>query len=170
MNLLSGDVEGLSSLSHFWIHWVVRAGISELYWGREFERVQPQPIDVCALMGKARVLVWKSMEKRCPRWDTRLWGSLLPFPLQAPQESRYLQFSSLNVSRKAVIICLAEAGQPRTLVGPVRVSLHLPHTLLEADSSLPLPLQGQLSLCCRNKPHLAPPFLIPLPFCYGSLK
>lgn len=114
-------------------------------------------------MGKACVLVEKSAEKRrCPRWGAMLWGSLLPSLPQTPQESHYRQFSFLNVRRKAVIICLAEAGQARTLTGPVRVSFHLSHTLLEADSSLPLPLQGQLSLHCRNMPQLAPPLPHPL--------
>lgn len=65
----------------------------------------------------------------------------MPFLFQAPQESHYLQFS-LDVSRKAVIICVAEAGQCRTSAGPVRVSLHLLHTLLEADSQLAITIAG----------------------------
>lgn len=116
---------------------------------------------VCSY-GESLCPCWKECGKKMSQVRWKLRYSLSPFLFQAPQESHYLQFSFLNVCRKAVIICLAEAGQARTSAGPVRVSLHLSHTLLEADSSLPLPLQGQLSLHCRNMPQLAPPF--PHPF------
>lgn len=83
-----------------------------------------------------------------------LQGSLVPSLFQAPQESHYLQFSFLDVSRKAVIICLAEAGQCRTSAGPVRVSLHLLHTLLEADSQLAITIAGPIISALQERAPL----------------
>lgn len=63
-----------------------------------------------------------------------------------------------NVNGKAVIICLAEAGQAWMSAGPVRVSLHLSHTLLEADSQLAITTAGPIiSALQEHAPLVTPP-------------
>lgn len=145
---------------------------TDLKWGRRVGKAEPQHFCVCALLGNACVLIGNSAEKKgCPRWGAKLWGSLSPSLFQTPQESHYLQFSSTNVNGKAVIICLAEAGQAWMSEGPVRVSLHLSHTLLEADSQLAITTAGPIiSALQEHAPLVTPPFLSHLPFRCGSLK
>lgn len=109
--------------------------------------------------GKCLCPRWEECRKEgCPKWGAKLWGSLSPSLFQAPQESHYLQFSSTNVNGKAVIICLAEAGQAWMSAGPVRVSLHLSHTLLEADSQLAITTAGPIiSALQEHAPLVTPP-------------
>lgn len=87
----------------------------------------------------------------------------IPTPGPSGESLPPIQLAACQQKGCSRLLGRGRAGQ--AVLGPVRVSLHLWHTLLGADSSLPSPLQAQLSL-----PQSASPSPHPLALPLGIIK